>query len=415
MIWLHLSNIVQLVQLTGIPRTEYEIFTFFSEKKEISNIIKFCTYDPKQGFVELTQDQIFEIKNYYQSKVIENSNTNKLISTTPKGTFSIVKRLCSSISKRLHTLQIFLNRIKYPFKKNDIYISTGLNIKSKAFRELKIIKQQVSLNINIFCYDIIPLTHPSLVKEENQTLFYNYMLSSAQVADRFFCNSYYVKKQLVNFLRIQDLHVPSIEVVPLGCQLINKIQSKNFISQWKDLIEQPFMLYVSTIEIRKNHQILYQAYLELMKRNIPNLPKLIFIGRKGWMVDSFLSQLDNDIGIKNKILAIENVSDSELIYFYKNSIFTLFPSFVEGYGLPVAESLAFGKYCLAANTSSLPEVGKNFIDYVDPNDAKAWADKIEYLLTNPEYLVSKENFIKSNYNPILWADAAQNIFSKISY
>lgn len=109
----------------------------------------------------------------------------------------------------------------------------------------------------------------------------------------FFYNSNDVELKLNNFLRIQKLHIPTVKIVPLGCQLLNNIQLKSVISQWKNLIDQPFILYVSTIEIRKNYQILNKAYLELMKRNLPNLSKLIFIGRKGWFLNNSINQLNN--------------------------------------------------------------------------------------------------------------------------
>jgi glycosyltransferase involved in cell wall biosynthesis len=70
--------------------------------------------------------------------------------------------------------------------------------------------------------------------------------------------------------------------------------------------------------------------------------------------------------------------------------FTVFPSLCEGWGLPIAESLAHGKFFVASNRTSIPEVGGDLIDYFDPSDDDDALAKIERLLFEPGYLAARE-------------------------
>jgi glycosyltransferase involved in cell wall biosynthesis len=103
------------------------------------------------------------------------------------------------------------------------------------------------------------------------------------------------------------------------------------------------------------------------------------------------------------------LSDAELDVAYHHCQFTLFPSLAEGWGLPVAESLAHGKFCLASNRTSIPEVGGDLIDYFDPSDDDDVVAKIERLLFEPGYLAAREARLRTEYCPGTWADCARSV------
>ncbi len=75
---------------------------------------------------------------------------------------------------------------------------------------------------------------------------------------------------------------------------------------------------------------------------------------------------------------MSDIKDEELSLLYEKSYFTVYPSWYEGWGLPVAESLAHGKFCLAANGTSLREAGGEFAEYLDPYDIPAWSERLLY-------------------------------------
>jgi glycosyltransferase involved in cell wall biosynthesis len=108
------------------------------------------------------------------------------------------------------------------------------------------------------------------------------------------------------------------------------------------------------------------------------------------------------------------VNDDELIALYKNAQFTVYPSLYEGWGLPVAESLAHGKYCLSSNSSSLPEVGGNLIEYLDPYDVSGWARRLQELSQNDDFIQEMEKKIRCSYSPINWDDTGKEVFNKVN-
>ncbi|MGD0025830.1 MAG: glycosyltransferase, partial [Xanthobacteraceae bacterium] len=126
---------------------------------------------------------------------------------------------------------------------------------------------------------------------------------------------------------------------------------------------------------------------------------LIFAGQIGWLVDDLLADLTASDYLDGKIVLMPGLSDAELRQAYRCCLFTVFPSLSEGWGLPIAESLMHGKFCVASNRTSIPEVGGSLIDYFDPsNDDDALA-KIERLLLDPGYLTAREARLRAEYRP----------------
>jgi glycosyltransferase involved in cell wall biosynthesis len=147
------------------------------------------------------------------------------------------------------------------------------------------------------------------------------------------------------------------------------------------------VLFVSTIEPRKNHRLLVQIWRRLIERHGADaVPALVFAGQIGWLVDDLLSELAASHYLDGKIVLAGALADEELRQAYRSCLFTVFPSLCEGWGLPIEESLVQGKFCVASNRTAIPEAGGDLIDYFDPsNDDDALA-KIERLLLDPAYL-----------------------------
>jgi glycosyltransferase involved in cell wall biosynthesis len=143
------------------------------------------------------------------------------------------------------------------------------------------------------------------------------------------------------------------------------------------------------------------------------VPVLIFAGQIGWKVDELLADLAASGYLGGKIEHRPGLSDDELDEAYRCCLFTVFPSLCEGWGLPIAESLAHGKFCVASNRTSIPEVCGDLIDYFDPsNDDDALA-KIERLLLDPCYLAAREARLRAEYRPSTWADCAHSLVLKL--
>jgi glycosyltransferase involved in cell wall biosynthesis len=143
------------------------------------------------------------------------------------------------------------------------------------------------------------------------------------------------------------------------------------------------------------------------------VPNLVFAGKIGWLVDDLLNDLEASDYLNGKIILLRSLSDAELQQAYRSCLFTVFPSLSEGWGLPIAESLAHGKFCVASNHTSIPEAGGNLVDYFDPlNEADALA-KIERPLIDPGYLAAREAQLRAEYRLRTWGDCVHALIGAL--
>lgn len=400
MIWVNISNILKVDKFSGIARTEYELCTYAYKLFKQGYPIKFSTFDECLGFIEISSEKL--------SVVLHNLKNDSVVLN---GRLAFKPKLKRSILKRLNIIKIYCGTVNYCFSNDDSIVSVGQNLSFGEMRAFGIVKSKINIQLRLLCHDLIPINYPEFFLSQNTNLFSNYMKQTIKVVDYFYCNSEFTKQELTDYHVKMKVKQPPMNVVTLGCDLYTK-KIKNPLSQTlQELISQPYLLFVSTIEIRKNHNLIYQVYLKLLEQGVQHLPRIYFVGKRGWKVEKLLNSLDNDSRIKEKIFILDRISDSDLIQLYKYCWFTLYPSFIEGYGLPVAESLSFGKFCLSSDAGSLPEVGKNWIDYADPYQLDQWVEKFLFLINHPEYIVEKEKIIREQYRPVSWEECSREILN----
>ena len=139
-----------------------------------------------------------------------------------------------------------------------------------------------------------------------------------------------------------------------------------------------FLLFVSTLEPRKNLPTLLQALRICLDRRPDAGYQLVIVGRRGWRDEAIFAAV-RDLNLADHVLFAGGVGQYDLRWLYNACRIYINPSLYEGFGLPLLEAMACGAPCLAAATSSLPEIGGNAAIYVPPLDADVWADEIEAL------------------------------------
>lgn len=401
MIWVNLSSILEVNKFSGIVRTEYEVCLYAYEQWQQGREIGFCTFDERIGFIEIDKDHISQVLNNLKNDEFTNIRKRDFKS-----------RLHRSFLKRLNKIKSYMGSVQYCFKNGDTVISVGQKLGTNEIVYFKLIKKHIRLHLKFLCHDLIPMNHPEFAVPGAVEPFTRYVNQLVEVADYFYCNSQYTKNELVEYYRKINKEAPPMSIVTLGCD-VKSVDKQGRISKFIEyLISQPYILFVSTIEVRKNHELIYDMYLKLLDMGVNNLPKVCFLGRRGWRVEKLLKNLDEDPKTKHLIFIADNVSDAELVTLYENCWFTIYPSFTEGYGLPVAESLLFGKYCLSSNGGSLPEAGGDYIDYINPYDLDKWCEKFLFLINNPDYIAKKEQHIKEHYRPVSWEQCAMQILNQ---
>lgn len=290
----------------------------------------------------------------------------------------------------------------------DTLISVGLDWDHDYYRAFVTLRNQHRIRIVTCCYDLIPLLFPQYVVSNAAEKFAGYFIDLAEASEAILCISRRSEKDLQDFLNLTGARPVPTRVIPLGDTVPG--HAGEISGEVGDLAGDSFILFVSTIERRKNHDILYKAYHLLCRdRPINQLPHLVFVGMPGWGVADLLKDIELDPVTKGRIHFLHHVSDIELALLYENALFCVYPSLYEGWGLPVAEALAMGKPVLASACGSLPEVGDNLVRYLDPWNAKEWADAIWEWSNDKALLRETAERIQSQYTPRTWTATAKSV------
>jgi glycosyltransferase involved in cell wall biosynthesis len=174
-----------------------------------------------------------------------------------------------------------------------------------------------------------------------------------------------------------------------------------------------YVLFVSTIEPRKGHRLLYTVWRRLALEGVTKSKgfKLLFVGRPGWMVTDLLQQIQSDLAVRDEIILMDGVDDSLLNALYKEAAFCVYPSKYEGYGLPICEAFYHGKAVLASNGGALPELVQNLSPCLDPEDEEAWYRLLREWIERPEVRAPFEQAIRRKFKHPTWSEAAAKFFS----
>ncbi len=177
-------------------------------------------------------------------------------------------------------------------------------------------------------------------------------------------------------------------------------------------IEEPFILYCSTIEVRKNHLLLARIWVRALREGI-TLPKLICAGKRGWNIEALDTFMADHLEIRSHIEFRGAVSDAELIGLYRGALFGVMPSFEEGWGLPASECLDFGTPIIVSNIPALIEASQGLMPAVDPLDEDGWFEIIKQLAADPATLASLRDTIQQRYRRVMPQESWNVIKSRL--
>ena len=299
------------------------------------------------------------------------------------------------------------------FKAGDILLSVGLDWDYPYTQEFARLRTEEGIKVASCCYDLIPVLFPQYCVGDVAAHFAAYFLQLANSSDIIFCISKQSESDLKSLLYQTGGADVETHIMPLGDN-VPEGDATELSEEIKKIITEPFMLFVSTLERRKNHQVLYQAYHLLCQQGKKEqLPKLVFVGMQGWGVSELIQDIELDPLTKGLIVHCNNVSDTELRSLYDAALCCVYPSLYEGWGLPVAEALALGKIVLSSDRGSLPEVGGNLVTYIDPWNPKEWADKIWQVVADQDYRSALTAKVLAGYQQRTWEDTAQVVKSQL--
>lgn len=302
-------------------------------------------------------------------------------------------------------------------KKGDILLSLGASWSHAMYQKLlRQCRQQYGMRIGVLVHDLVPLLWPEWCQPGLPAVFRRWYEHVVPECDVIFANSESTQKDVLAYAQQsgKPLSVPVI-VVPMGCGF-SKADSANASTSVQEQIKQlgPYVLCAGTLEVRKNHALLIRVWRRLLlERPANTVPKLVIAGGQGWLVDDLLQQLENSAWLNGHVMWIDRPSDSCMTQLYKQAQFTIFPSFYEGWGLPVTESLYWGKPSLTSSASSLPEAGMGLTEMFDPDNASQALELVRNVLDQPQHLAAMEQQIKAHFQPISWSRAAETLWQAV--
>ena len=204
---------------------------------------------------------------------------------------------------------------------------------------------------------------------------------------------------------IREYNVPEekVTVVHLGIKELNSKMDKKELSR-KYSLDKPYILFVGTLQPRKNISRLIEAFSRLGMKDLD----LVIIGRRGWMFEEILNA-PSKFGVSESVKFLENVTDEELPAFYKNAELFVLPSLYEGFGLPILEAMKFACPVVTSNISSLPEAGGDAAIYFDPEDTGDITEKMKKVLGDSKL---RSDMIKKGHEQVKkfsWDRAAKEV------
>lgn len=407
---------------TGVQRVTYEYARRF-----VDDGARFCAYDEiADRFFEITLDFIEQKqkadglapgevtslrkrlrnmlgKPYYAMPDRYKDFLRPLVSRTNHAVRYVMSETIDKFKGRPSPYDGFKNA---DFSQGDVValIGAGWN-DSCAFDKLVDLQASVGFKIAQHINDILPIYQPQLFADELPKLFEAYMQKVVKSADVITVISEATKRDVETYCQNHQLNGMRVKVVRLGDDVsVAAPVEPEGITETDN-----FIFALGTFEVRKNYILLYQA-LKLAQLEGRDLPKIVIAGRKGWLSSDVIHQIKHDPYMKEKLVWLNNVSDGELTWLFEHSLFTVFPSLAEGWGLPVVESLRHGKFSLVSGVSSMLEIGEGLVDYFLPYDARECMEKLQYYLAEDRYKAANEK-VANGYVVYTW-DESYRSFKK---
>lgn len=299
----------------------------------------------------------------------------------------------------------------------DLFFSLGLQWHHGAIHAYRL-KQKTGVRVVEFCHDTIPIDHPEYSGSAKQP-FADYFTCLAHTANLIAANSDSSRHDLHAFFRrVGTLKEPALRTVYLASPSMYLAARDETLAPDESSVlerlshENGHVLYVSTFEIRKNHHLLLQLWKELHEQRGDDCPQLVLVGMFGWGINDLWNEMQaSEVWAAGKILMLHHVSDALLARLYRGCLFTVFPSFYEGWGLAATESLAYGKLVITSDAPALREATQGLGPGIHPLDYLRWRDEVVRYIDDPCARTEAETRIRDKYVPRDWNEFSRELLA----
>jgi len=377
------------------------------------------------GIQRVTKELVLRLYDYNETQ-----NSTKFIPIVFLDHVRLWKRVTRKEWVRLHQGQPDLKRFRLsipfsaPFRVPFIGKVPGgsifLDMDSSWHNRLKrgpLFKELHKTNTDIvrMHYDLVPILFPQFCHRDTVGKYLKHLAASLTYASLFVCISRKAEEDLLALKKelgfAKDFETVVLKLgADFGVNTEKTVQTRGNRQQrpYFDPLKErgKYLLCVGTLEPRKNHTLLIDVF-EKIQNGFPWI-KLVLIGKEGWNVDSLLKRITEHPLYNKSLFWFATVTDKNLNTFYEHCVLSILPSFYEGYGLSVIESLMKGKITICSTGGSLPEVGEGYADYFAPNDSKALEELLMGYLSSPEKRRKKEEAIR-DFKAYTWDASAGDL------
>jgi glycosyltransferase involved in cell wall biosynthesis len=276
------------------------------------------------------------------------------------------------------------------------------------FRALRAVQRSHNVRYIPFVHDCVPLVVPEHCLLTMVQDYARWFAALGLHAHGILCNSENtmrdVRQQLNVLLPEVELpgHVIRLDADPRSVAVPSGDATLDALKTLRS--GEPFALFVATIESRKDHLLVFQAWLQLLRRHgAQRIPRLVCVGKAGWHSEAALSLLQHAPELQRHVVLLSRISDQELDALYDRCQFTVYNSHYEGWGLPITEALAHGKIVLTARHSALVEAGGEAALYFTPQSQPDLQQKLEQLIFDADARRQQEAVVREKGRPRSWS------------
>ena len=272
-----------------------------------------------------------------------------------------------------------------PFQPGDVLLCMSNLWDYMDYRYLARLSRRKEVRLICVLYDVVGMELP-FVTPAPAHLYHRHWVEIGHASERLVAISRFSAESYDRFIaKPNGIDVP-IDFAALPNFLQQRAAEIGEVAI-QGLEDRNFIVYCSTIEVRKNHILLLHLWEELRQRMTPEkLPILIFVGKWGWYADSVRLLAERNWRLRPHLRVLNDVSDPELIWLYKHARFTVFPSLTEGFGLAASESLSFGTPVIVSDCPALQEATEHLMPALHPHDYMGWLRELEHAIVDDAYL-----------------------------
>lgn len=304
------------------------------------------------------------------------------------------------------------NELADCLEESDRLIITGAGWGLKNYiADLENFKKSKLVEVASIFYDVIAVHSPHFFVREYAQMVAEFQNKLAEFSDHIFSISRSTEADVKRLFHKPD-SCRTHSVIRLGFDFHQSDGSMAIPGNMQRHVETNYILCVGTIESRKNHFLLYLLMRKLVLTIGSRAPKILIVGKIGWLSETAVEFIQRDPLVRDHFEILTDIDDKGLEALYSNCIFTIYPSYYEGYGLPIIESYARGKICVSSNTSSMGEIAP-FKDLTfDPYDFESAFQIISDLLSNHELIESYESQIDKVGVRTTWRDCFADLMDR---